>query len=295
LDLTVLDSLTPDQVRTLLPAFLAGHIEPADVAARNLARIGARVAQWSDEACLALAPALKHLGEEHRVYDPLPEVREVGRDWMRDLAPEYEVAGLDAVVEARARGPVVFISNHLAYVDSSAIDAVLVWEGHRDIADAIVSLAGPKVYDDAFRRFATSCLSTLPVPQSTSLAHTAPLPPRELARRARQSVDAAEASLRSGRHLLIFAEGSRSRSGRLQPFLAGVHRYLGLDGTIVVPIALVGTRGIMPLGRTQLVPGRLSIRFGEPLVVEEHGGGKNVLDTVHERLTQLLPREFRPE
>ena len=295
MDLDALGTLSPDQLRALIPAVLASYIEPSDVSERNAARIGARVARWSDEACRALAPALAELGSEHKIYDPLPELRALGRDWMRDLAPEHEVHGVEAVRQARETGPIVFVCNHLAYVDSTAIDAALAWDGHQDIADEIVSLAGPKVYDDAFRRVATSCLSTLPVPQSASLGHTAQLPVRELARRARQSLTAAEEGLRTGRHLLIFAEGSRSRSGRLQPFLQGVHRYLALAGTIVVPVALVGTHDIMPVGRTRLVPGRLAVRFGEPLVVEAHGGAKNTLDVTYDNLIKLLPQEFRPE
>lgn len=295
MDLDALGSLTPDEIRVLLPAFLASYIEVEEVAAVNRERVGAFVATWPDDVCRALAPMLAELGTEHRIYDPLPEVRELGRNWMRDLTPERDIEGLDAVLQAATEGPIVFVSNHLSYVDSSALDAALAGAGHTDLADRMVSLAGPKVYDTAFRRVATSCLSTLPVPQSASLGHTAQLPVRELARRARQSVDAAEAGLQSGRHLLVFAEGSRSRSGRLQPFLQGVHRYLALAGTMAVPVALVGTGDIMPVERTRLSPGRLSVRFGEPLVVQAHGGPKNVLDLVHDTLTKLLPQEFRPE
>ena len=71
--------------------------------------------------------------------------------------------------------------------------------------------------------------------------------PRELVRAARQSIETAEARLRLGEALLVFPEGSRSRSGQMQPLLPGVARYLKGKAAWVLPI------GITHEGRWALV------------------------------------------
>ncbi len=295
MDLDALATLEPATLRTLLPAFLAGHLDDPEAADRNRERMSALVADWDDATCRSLVAHLAALGDGIQVFEPHPAARELSRAWCRDVLLDPHLDGEAHLAEAAATGrPVVVICNHRSYLDSTAIDAVLAWAGHRDVADALVSLAGPKVYADAFRRVATACLATLPVPQSTQLAHTADLPPRELARRAIRALRAGREALASGRHLLVYPEGARSRDGRLGPFLPGVARYLDQDETIVVPAALVGTEARMPVGRTALLPGTLSLRFGAPLPVSEHGGPRAVLERAHQAVADLLPPDATP-
>src|SRR5690606_36428143 len=185
-----LDALDPATLRALLPGFLAAHVADDAAAARNRARTAELLARASDEEVMAALAQLRTLGDEPRVYPANPLCRAVGRTWTREVVTELRVEGADRLAEAAARGPVVLLCNHVSYFDSSAIDAALVRSGHQALADRTISAAGPKVYGDLFRRFASGCLSTLPVPQSTSLGHTAALSPRELARRAISSLHA---------------------------------------------------------------------------------------------------------
>jgi 1-acyl-sn-glycerol-3-phosphate acyltransferase len=159
----------------------------------------------------------------------------------------------------------------------------------------VISLAGPKVYNDPFRRFASGCLSTVPVPQSTQLGHATSLPPRELARRAVAAIAAAHEALAAGRVLLVYAEGSRTRTGRLQPFLQGVARYLKVADARIVPFALSGTERIMPVGSARVSPGSVTLVFGEALPIASAGGPREALDAAHAAVSAILPAELRPE
>ena len=290
MDLTTLD---PPSLRTLLPPFVSGYIADAEVAAHNRARVSELVGTWSDEQVAQLLDTLTSLGEEHRLYLADPAGRELTRVWTRDVLTATELVGVEHLATAAASGPTVVLCNHLSYLDSTAIDAVLAHAGHAELADRLVSVAGPKVYADLFRRVASCTLNTLPVPQSASVAHAEQLSRRELARRAIASLRAGQSALQDGWVLLIFPEGSRSRSTRLGSFLKGVHRYLVPD-SLVVPAALSGTQHVMPIGDTRLHPGPVRLTLGAPLRVDAEANALEVLTAAHDAVAALLPDDQKP-
>ncbi len=295
MDLEMLAKLDPTTLRALMPQFLSGFIRDPALSKDNLARIQPPISDWSDEIAQDVIDSLASLGSEEKLYTANNACKIVSRQWSRDLIPEPTVSGIEHFRAAVKTGPTMVLCNHSAYFDSSAIDAMLAWHGHADLADRLVSAAGPKVYTDLFRRVAAGCLNTLPVPQSTSFSHTAQMSRRELARRAINSMNIAGAALDSGYVLLLFPEGSRTRTGTMGSFLRGVHRYLGVrEGLQVVPTALVGTSQIMPVGDTKLGPAPVSLTFGTPLVVGPDLPQREALRAAHGAISGLLPAANRP-
>ena len=68
--------------------------------------------------------------------------------------------------------------------------------------------------------------------------------------------------------MILFAEGTRSRDGRLQPFKKGAF-VLAVQGQVpIVPIAVVGTREIMAKGATRVRSGTVTVRIGTPIPTE---------------------------
>ncbi len=65
--------------------------------------------------------------------------------------------------------------------------------------------------------------------------------------------------------LLFFPEGTRSRDGRLQPFKKGAFVLAIQNQVPVVPMAIVGSRAVMPKGSFRIRPGHIRIRVGEPI------------------------------
>lgn len=71
--------------------------------------------------------------------------------------------------------------------------------------------------------------------------------------------------LRGGTLIGIYPEGTRSRSGVLQPGKTGVARLALTAGVPVVPIAMVGTDTVLPIGATRPHLARVTGRIGAPL------------------------------
>jgi 1-acyl-sn-glycerol-3-phosphate acyltransferase len=68
-----------------------------------------------------------------------------------------------------------------------------------------------------------------------------------------------------GLSLIIYAEGTRSRDGRVARFKAGSFLLAIQAGLPVVPVAIVGTRRVMPKGRLQTEPADVRLIVHDPI------------------------------
>lgn len=142
-------------------------------------------------------------------------------------------------------GPVILAVNHLSFVDSFLIPLV---------TPRRVSFLAKQEY---FRRpgitraFLTG-IDAIPVPRGGYRA-------------AQESLEAALRVLENGGAFGIHPEGSRSRDGRLYRGRTGVAWLAIASGAPVVPVALLGTERIQPVGARMPRPGKLVVRFGEPM------------------------------
>ena len=216
----------------------------------------------------------------------------------RVLQHEPVVTGLEHLEAVHGR-PLVIFANHLSYSDANAVEILLQRAGASEVADRLTVIAGPKVYSNIRRRFSSLCFGTIKVPQSTTRASDeAVMSARDVATAAKRSIQTAHERLRLGEALLVFPEGSRSRSGRMQRLLPGAARYLELPDTWVVPMALTGTDHLFPLNEDSLNPVRLTLRIGPPLAasdLERTAGGdrQQLMDAVGCAIATLLEPEYR--
>ncbi len=93
---------------------------------------------------------------------------------------------------------------------------------------------------------------------------------RSARRKALSSVSAAGELLAAGGSLVSFPEGTRSAPGELGRFKTGGFAAV-LDSPAravdVVPVGIVGAGRILPRGGFKVRPGRVEVRFGEPIPV----------------------------
>lgn len=68
-----------------------------------------------------------------------------------------------------------------------------------------------------------------------------------------------------GLSLIIYAEGTRSPDGRVARFKAGSFLLAMEAGLPIVPLAIVGTRGVMPKGRLRTEPANVRLVVHDPI------------------------------
>jgi len=99
------------------------------------------------------------------------------------------------------------------------------------------------------------------------------------------ALHAARTVLDAGGAFAIYPEGTRSLDGRLHRGHTGVAT-LALDtGAVVVPVALVGTERVQPIGKRLPRLHRVTVRYGEPLDFARYEGlgGSTVIRRAYRR------------
>ena len=86
------------------------------------------------------------------------------------------------------------------------------------------------------------------------------------ARASLRSLTHASESLRHGTPLVVFPEGGRSLTGQLQEFMGGASYVAIRAQAPIVPIAIVGTDGALPMNSFHLLPGEVEMIIGEPIL-----------------------------
>ncbi|MBQ0829747.1 1-acyl-sn-glycerol-3-phosphate acyltransferase [Streptomyces sp. RG38] len=114
------------------------------------------------------------------------------------------------------------------------------------------------------------------------------------------------AALMTGRRVLeegnvfgIYPEGTRSPDGRLYRGRTGIARLTLMTGAPVVPFAMIGTDKLQPGGKGLPRPGRVTVRFGEPLEFSRYEGMdrdryvlRAVTDSVMTEVMRLSGQEY---
>lgn len=196
---------------------------------------------------------------------------------------------LEAAWESHKEGnPLVLISNHLSYIDSHIIEEMLISNGLGDMAKRLFHLAGQKTYSTFWRRFFTRGMNTIKVFQP---GFNAPAGARR--RRATESFRAFRRIVTTN-PVLLFPEGTRTRTGRMGPGLPVLVNYL--RGNLVLPMALQGTEKMLAVGaklprriRVVLKVGKAFIAKASPQISKEREMAGYV-----SRVVELLDPVYRP-
>jgi len=111
---------------------------------------------------------------------------------------------------------------------------------------------------------------------------------------AQASIAAAAEALRSGLHVLFFAEGTRSEDGRLLTFKSGPF-YLAMGtGAPIVPIAISGTEKMMRKHSAKVTPGVAKVQILKSIDPAEYATRDELMRAARAAMVAALPEEMRP-
>jgi 1-acyl-sn-glycerol-3-phosphate acyltransferase len=83
--------------------------------------------------------------------------------------------------------------------------------------------------------------------------------------RGADSIAAAEGLLAAGWHVVMFPEGTRTMTGEINPFQPGIGLLARHTGRQVLPVRIVGIRGVLPKGARRPRRSPVEVRFGAPI------------------------------
>ena len=167
-------------------------------------------------------------------------------------------------------GPVVFVANHSSHMDTPLLLRALPWRWRRRTA---VAAAADYFYTRTWMAFLVSlAFNTVPVARKGET----PEPGDTMLDRV----------IEGGWSLVVFAEGTRSRDGKVGKLRGGAAVIASLHGVPIVPVHVGGTHETMPVGCGWMRrgPGRsrrpVSVAFGPPIQADDGEHRKDVMERV---------------
>jgi len=183
-----------------------------------------------------------------KVPKPVAKAGKAMLGWAQMLAYErlFEVT-----IEGRGNVPAnanfIIAANHTSHLDMGLVKYAI-----RDLAGDVVTLAAKDYFfDDPLRRvYFENFTNLLPMDRHGSL---------------KKSLRLASESLRQGDCLLVFPEGTRSRTGEMAPFKPAIG-YLSLNERVdILPVFLDGAHDALPVGAAMPRQRELRVRVGEAI------------------------------
>ena len=93
--------------------------------------------------------------------------------------------------------------------------------------------------------------------------------------------------------VLLFAEGTRSKTGEVQPFKRGAFYLASRVGFPIVPVSVSGTEKILPKGKLKIKSGTIYIHFDKPIPTENIANRKEELELM-EKVRDIVIQNIKP-
>lgn len=156
--------------------------------------------------------------------------------------------------------PVIFIANHLSFADHSSIYLALQGRWHTETATAsweefFFPVKKVSKFERVMRRLAFEAgslmLNLFPISQVHGF---------------RGTLGFMGKLIDNNINILIFPEGTRSKTGELLPFMPGIGLMVKELKVPVVPIKITGVEKVLHVNMSWPKPGKVKVKFGTPLI-----------------------------
>ena len=94
--------------------------------------------------------------------------------------------------------------------------------------------------------------------------------------------------------MILFAEGTRSRDGKLQPFKRGAFTLAAKSGVPIVPIAINGSFKILPKSSLDIRPNPIELVMEKPIDTSNIKTREQEIDLMN-RVRAVIERNYRED
>lgn len=196
---------------------------------------------------------------------------------------KIKIEGMDEL--NKLEGPFLFICNHLSNSDGLVLNKIL-----KEKYDPYF-VAGVKLTDDPITNAGTKMVKNIPVRPNTA---------------DKEAITAMVKALKAGENVLIFPEGTRSRTGAMIEGKKGILLLARMTKAKVIPIGMSGTDKLLPIdesgnmGSETWHESDVVVKFGQPVVLtkkekdeEKHLYDDKCMNTLMKSIAELLPERYR--
>ena len=189
------------------------------------------------------------------------------RNWLRLSGVNVQVSGEERLEPDQTY---VFISNHRSYLDTATL---FVYTGRR-----LGLLAKKELLNVPILGVGMGFVNIMAIDRSNS-------------ERARATVEAATARIRSGRSFGVFAEGTRARPGEFLPFKKGAFYMAAQAGVPIVPVVIKNTDYLMGKGTGEARAGTIELIMLPPISTTGCSTDESMTELV-DRVQAIIGREL---
>jgi 1-acyl-sn-glycerol-3-phosphate acyltransferase len=156
---------------------------------------------------------------------------------------------MEGMEHLNGRGPYIFMSNHQSYYDVFALLGHLPYQ--------FKWLVKKELFSIPFLGWTMAAVGYISVDRGGT-------------RDTVEAMNEAARKIRDGMSVTIFPEGSRSPDGSIQPFKKGGFTLAIKSKIPIVPIAIDGSRDIMPKNKFTAASGEIRMRMDRPIETERY-------------------------
>lgn len=206
---------------------------------------------------------------------------------MRNYINKYASIEVDGFENIKSlKNPIIFVCNHLSNADGLVLNEVLKEKDPTFVA-------GIKLTNDPFTNIGMKVVKTIKIkPNSAD----------------KEAITLAIKTLKDGENLMIFPEGTRSRTGAMIKGKKGIILIARMSKATIVPIGMSGTEKLLPINvdgqmsKERFHHSNIDIKIGQPINLPQKYEGEDrheyddrCLDYIMQEIAVLLPKEYRGE